>query len=108
MTPRRRWIIVAAATGVLSAGIGGGVAVAATAGDHDTPISGPARTKAEAAALAYTGGGQVTGTEVNDEESFYEVEVTLSEGRQVDVQLDNDFHVVGSSADVHPDDPGGR
>ena len=33
----------------------------------------------------------MTGTEVDDEESIYEVEVTLDDGRQVDVQLDADF-----------------
>jgi hypothetical protein len=36
---------------------------------------------------------------VNDEESKYEVEVTLDDGRQVDVQLDDSFHVVGSKTD---------
>jgi hypothetical protein len=42
----------------------------------------------------------VTGTEVGDEESYYEVEVTLDDGRQVDVQLDESFAVVSSAADV--------
>ena len=41
----------------------------------------------------------MTGTEVGDEESYYEVEVTLDNGRQVDVQLDRAFAVVGSKAD---------
>ncbi len=45
----------------------------------------------------------MTETEVGDEESYYEVEVTLDDGSQVDVQLDRDFKVVGSSAD-HEDD----
>jgi hypothetical protein len=49
----------------------------------------------------------VTETEVGDEESFYEVEVTLPDGSQVDVQLDENFAVVGSSADEQPDDSGG-
>ena len=38
-------------------------------------------------------------TEVGDEESYYEVEVTLDDGSQVDVQLDRSFAVVGSEAD---------
>ena len=59
--------------------------------------------KTEDAALEETGGGEVTGTEVGDEESYYEVEVTLDDGSQVDVQLDRDFQVVGSEAD-HEDD----
>ena len=43
-------------------------------------------------------------TEVGDEESYYEVEVTLDDGTQVDVQLDRDFQVVGSSADLEEAD----
>lgn len=65
----------------------------------DTPITGEALERATTAALSATGGGTVTGTEVGDEESLYEVEVTLEDGRQVDVQLDVDFAVVGSVAD---------
>jgi uncharacterized membrane protein YkoI len=61
----------------------------------DVPITGAALDQASAAALDYLGGGRVTATEVGDEESYYEVEVTLDDGRQVDVQLDEDFTVVG-------------
>lgn len=81
------------------------VAVTATArftfagGDSDQPITGPALEKASEAALAHTGGGRVTGTEVGDEDSYYEVEVTLDDGSQVDVQLNEDFSVVGQQAD---------
>ena len=64
------------------------------------------RRRAEEAALAETGGGRVTGTEVGDEESYYEVEVTLPDGRQVDVQLDQDFTVVGSESDQEDSDEG--
>ena len=55
--------------------------------------------KASAAALEHTGEGHVTETEVGDEESYYEVEVTLDDGSQVDVQLDEQFNVVGGEAD---------
>ena len=65
----------------------------------DQPIGGSDLDRASAAALQHTGGGEVTGTEVGDEESYYEVEVTLDDGSQVDVQLDRDFQVVGSEAD---------
>jgi hypothetical protein len=86
---------------VVAAG-GGGAYAWASAGDDDateTPITGTDLQKASAAALAHTGGGQVTGTEVGDEESYYEVEVTLDSGGQVDVQLDKSFDVVGSEGD---------
>ena len=59
--------------------------------------------RASAAALAYTGGGRVTETEEGDEDSYYEVEVTLPDGRQVDVQLDKDFNVVDSMPDSEND-----
>jgi hypothetical protein len=68
-------------------------------GDSEDPITGPAYDKAVEAALAHTGEGRVTETEAGDEDSYYEVEVTLDDGSQVDVQLDRDFNVVGDEAD---------
>lgn len=68
-------------------------------GETETPITGAALDQASAAALAYTGEGTVTGTEVGDEESYYEVEVTLDDGSAVDVQLDEAFGVVESTPD---------
>jgi uncharacterized membrane protein YkoI len=95
----RNGLFAAAAIAALA---GGGAAIAgATGGDDDsadTPITGSALDRARGAALDHTGGGQVTGTEVGDEESYYEVEVT-KDGSQTDVQLDRDFNVVGGEAD---------
>jgi uncharacterized membrane protein YkoI len=90
----------AAAAGVGIAGAGGG------GDDSEPPMTGETLQRASDAALAETGGGRVTGTEVGDEESYYEVEVTLDDGSQVDVQLDRDFNVVGSDPD-HEGDEGG-
>jgi len=100
MKSRTKWIAAGAATVVLL-GAGTGVAVAAGSGDggDDTPITGTALEQASAAALDFTGGGRVTETESGDEESLYEVEVTLDSGKQVDVQLDAQFKVVGSKTD---------
>src|SRR5215207_2563699 len=86
---------------VAAVAIGSGVTFAVAGGgdDSEPPITGDALDKASEAALAHTGGGRVSGTEVGDEESYYEVEVTLDDGSQVDVQLDQSFTVVGSSAD---------
>ena len=84
---------------------GAGAAIASSDDDaSDTAITGPDLTKATDAALAETGGGRVTGTEVGDEESMYEVEVTLADGSQVDVQLDETFQVVGAGADHEDED----
>ena len=96
---KRKFVVVTAL--VVGAGaISGGAAVAAGGDDdaNETPITGSALDRASAAALEHTGGGKVTGTEVGDEESYYEVEVTL-DGREVDVQLDKSFKVVGSEGD---------
>ena len=62
----------------------------------DVPITGRALERASTAALEFTGEGRVTATEVGDEESYYEVEVTLDDGGEVDVQLDEAFNVVGT------------
>jgi uncharacterized membrane protein YkoI len=103
---------VLAGVAVAAAVAAGGAGIAAAAGSDDagegpdTPITGADLERAEQAALAETGGGRVTGTEVGDEESYYEVEVTLPSGGQVDVQLDEDFIVVGSEADQEDSDEG--
>jgi uncharacterized membrane protein YkoI len=96
---RRKLIIGAAAAAALAGLGGGGVAVAAGADGDERPITGTALERATAAALAHTGGGEVHDTEVGDEESYYEVEVTREDGTQVDVQLDRQFKVVGDEAD---------
>lgn len=103
---KRATKIVIASVGaavVITAGAGIGYA-SATGDDEEAPITGPALEQATQAALDHLGEGRVTETEVGDEESYYEVEVTLDDGRQVDVQLDEEFNVVGSSADVESDD----
>jgi hypothetical protein len=96
---------IAAAVLALAA-LTAGIAVAAGGDDDaaDKPIAGAALDRATAAALAHTGEGRVTGTEVGDEESYYEVEVTLDNGGQVDVQLDKSFNVVGSENDGQEDE----
>ena len=82
-----------------------GTASAVNSGsDDDVPITGPALQQASDAAIAHLGGGTVTDTEVDDEESKYEVEVTLEDGSQVDVQLNEQFEVVGTEADDESED----
>jgi hypothetical protein len=83
---------------------GGAGAALASSDDTEQPITGADLERASEAALAETGAGEVTETEVGDEESFYEVEVTMPDGSQVDVQLDEDFEVVGSESDQTDED----
>ena len=90
---------IAVAGAVPLSGIAG-----AASGETDQPITGEALDRATEAALTHVGEGQVTETEIGDEESFYEVEVTRDDGTEVDVQLDGDFAVVGVEEDGLDDD----
>ena len=65
----------------------------------EVPITGVELEQATRAALDHMGEGTVTETEKGDEESLYEVEVTLDDGSQVDVQLDANYNVVSADAD---------
>jgi hypothetical protein len=95
----KRTLIVIFGIGALAAG-GAAIASAGGGGDSSKPVpSGPDRDRAEAVALQETGGGRVTGTEINDEEGAYEIEVTRGDGTQVDVHLDSAFHVLNAKAD---------
>ena len=97
----------AAIAGIAVIAAGTGTMGVATAGSDDdateTPITGGDLNHATRVALDHTGDGRVTGTEVGDEESYYEVEVTLSNGDQVDVQLDRNFEVVNAAPDSEND-----
>lgn len=99
---RRKKIIAAGVSAAAIVAGGAGLAVAGGVGEDgsDAPITGSALPRAEKAALEHTGQGSVTGTEVGDEESYYEVEVTLDDGSETDVQLDRGFNVVGSEAET--------
>jgi uncharacterized membrane protein YkoI len=99
MNRKTRWIGIGTLT-LAFVGGGAGIAMASSNdGGADKPITEPALAKASAAALAYTHEGKVTETEVGDEDSYYEVEVTRPGGRQTDVQLDRNFKVVSSKTD---------
>ncbi len=94
---------------IVALGAGGAAIAGATGAGDDgsgTPITGAALDRAKAAALEHTGGGQVTATEIRDEEGYYEVEVEKTDGSQVDVHLDRQFNLVDSSADGSEADSG--
>jgi hypothetical protein len=76
--------------------VGAGVAYA-TGDDSSSQPTGSNIEKSTA--LDHTNGGSVTGTEVGDEEGYYEIEVTSDDGSQADVHLDRDFTVLTTAAD---------
>ncbi|MGQ0617289.1 MAG: PepSY domain-containing protein [Acidimicrobiia bacterium] len=104
---RGRTIAIAAAAAACAVGAATGIAAAGGGDDEATEeaITGAALEQASTAALAHTGAGRVTGSEVGDEESYYEIEVTMPDGQEVDVQLDESFEVVVAEADSD-DGPG--
>jgi uncharacterized membrane protein YkoI len=106
MQRRTRWI----ATAGLAVAMAGGIAAANADGDTDQELTGPTRDRAEAAALAATGGGTVLETEIGDGNAAYGVEIRLPDGRQIEVNLDKTFNVVGQEPDEdHPgEDKDGR
>lgn len=62
--------------------------------ETDVPITGSALEKASSVALRHIGEGRVTDTEIGDEDGYYEIEITLDNGREVDVHLDENFNVL--------------
>jgi len=95
----RKRIIVIGATAVAAIAATAGIAVAGGVGDDDKPLAGFNLQKATAAALAHTGGGTITETEIGDDGAAYGVKVRLEDGRQVEVNLDENFQVVGQERD---------
>jgi uncharacterized membrane protein YkoI len=98
MQRRTKWI-AGGAVAVAVIGGGTGIGLAAAGDDDDKPLTGSTLDDAVAAALDETGGGTVTETEVGDDGAAYSVEVRLDDGRQVEVNLDENFNVIGQEAD---------
>jgi hypothetical protein len=96
MQRRTKWIVGGAiAVGVIAAATGMGIA----ATSDDEPLTGSTLERAVEAALQVTRGGTVVETEGGDGGAAYSVEIRLENGRQVEVNLDENFDVVGSEAD---------
>jgi hypothetical protein len=98
MDRRTKWI-AGGAVALAVVGGGTGIAIATGAMDDDEPLTGSALEQATAAALEYTGGGTVVETEAGDDGAAYGVEIRLADGRVVEVNLDQDFNVIGDEAD---------
>ena len=99
---KRKLALVAALVLAIGA-VATGIAIAA-GGSDEKPLTGSTLAKATNAALAHTGGGKVVETETGDDGAAYGVEVRLADGRQVEVNLDENFNVIGREAD--DDGPG--
>jgi hypothetical protein len=78
-------------------GTASGFAIAA--GADDEPLRGSTYEKATAAALEHVGEGTVTETEAGDGGAAYGVEIRRDDGSQVEVELDDNFNVIGTEED---------
>lgn len=101
--PTRTWksrrVLIPAVAALAVIGVGGGLFAASIADDD---LAGDTRDKASEVALQEAGGGTVTDAEEDD--GFYEIEVTLKDGTEVDVRLDKDYEVVSTETDGPDDD----
>jgi hypothetical protein len=99
MTRSRRLVLTGAVGLALAAGAVG-VAQAVGGDSDDQPATGPDADRAKQAAVAAVGGGRVTGVEREDEQGeAWEVEVRISDGREVEVELDGNFAKSGLDLD---------
>ena len=71
--------------------------------EKEVPITGNALERASTVALAYIGEGRVTDSEIGDEEGYYEIEITLENGNEVDVHLDESFNVLSAEWESQED-----
>jgi hypothetical protein len=96
----RKVILISIAV-VAIAGISTGIALATAGGGDgdDAPLVGSVLDRATAAALDHTDGGTIVETEVGDDGAAYDVEIRLDDGRVVEVNLDENFNVIGQEAD---------
>ena len=103
MVLKRKKLIAAAAVVAIAAG-GAGASFAAAGGDDDDgekSATGPGADRARAAALAILDGGTANEVERDGENgATWEVEVTRTDGKTVDVRLDERYEVVVIESDA--------
>lgn len=96
----RKKLIAGAAVALLIGAAGLGFAAA----DDDEPLKGTTYDRATAAAVEHVGEGTVVETEAGDGGAAYGVEIELDDGSRVEVELDENFEVIGTEADDNDDE----
>jgi hypothetical protein len=90
---RTRVAVAVGTVGVVASVVAGGIAVASN--DGEGSITGPQADRATAAALKATDGGTANSVEQDSENgATWEVEVTRTDGKTVDVRLDEHYRVL--------------
>lgn len=87
------------ASGIAALALIGGTGAVLAGGDDDKALTGTAYDKATQAALEHAGGGEVIETEVGDDGAAYGVEIRKDDGSVIEVNLDENFDVIGSESD---------
>jgi hypothetical protein len=102
---QRKKLAVVIAVAAIAAVTGGAIATASN--DSEGGVTGPQADRATAAALRATDGGTANSVELDDENgATWEVEVTKTDGRTVDVRLDDAYQVVVIEGDGESPDDG--
>lgn len=99
---KRRKLVIGVAAAVLVIGVTAGFTIAAS--DDDEPLTGKTYDRATEAALEHVGGGEVIETEAGDGGAAYGVEIRRDDGSVVEVELDENFEVLGTENDDHDED----
>lgn len=94
---KRRKLVIGVAAAILVIGVTAGFTIAAS--DDDESLTGKTYDRATEAALEHVGGGEVIETEVGDGGVAYGVEIRHDEGSVVEVELDENFEVIGTEND---------
>jgi uncharacterized membrane protein YkoI len=94
---KRRKLMIGVAAAVLVIAVTAGFTIAA--GDDDKPLTGKTYDRATQAALEHVGGGEVIETEAGDGGAAYGVEIRRDDGSVVEVELDENFEVIGTERD---------
>ena len=107
MNTRTKAVAVGATILVLG-GLGTGAVVASATGTDVNPLNNGDLDKAEQAALDHVGEGKVTEAETEDDggREAYDVEITRSDGSEVDVELGADYAVLRATRDDNDDNDG--
>jgi hypothetical protein len=100
---RKRIAMILAIAAAFAAIVGGAIAVASS--DSEGGATGPEADRASQAALEATDGGTVNAVERDNEKgAAWEVEVTKTDGRTVDVRLDENYKVIVIDGDSESPD----
>jgi hypothetical protein len=93
---KRTKLIVGAVAAILALGALAGFTIAA---DSEEPLTGSTYDRATEAALDHVDGGEVVETESGDGGAAYGVEIRRDDGSVVEVELDENYKVIGTEAD---------